>query len=558
MRRKYVFRTVRAMRVRSPAGPVTVRAIAGTHVVLLGMDADPDAAEGLLGFAVRRTDHTEGEAHHLTNFRTFRVNEDLPGGRQSSLVNPFQAFLWGDYDAEPEHVYTYDVTAMYGRPGDLEPGPTATVQVATVSGDRGEQAVHFNRGVAASQAYALRFQNRAPADVPHRAAYKWLSRGLEEALLAFIGQARGPGTGLRAAVYEFQYERVLRAFRVAADAGADVQIVYDAVRRSDDDTDQKNLAAIREAGLESYVVPRKRATIAHNKFIVLLRGKRPEQVWTGSTNLTEGGIFGHSNVGHVVRDATVASSYLQYWSELVGDPARPALREFTDAAIAVPKGRPRRRISRVYSPRTRMDALDWYVRLAEGASSGLFLTAAFGLSEQMAPIFAEDRDYLRYLLLDTERGDIEAVRRDPDNLVVAGGFFGRGGWKDWIEERLTGLNGHVQFMHTKYMLVDPLGDDPLVITGSANWSKNSAQLNDENMLVIRGDPDIADIYLGEFMRIFNHFEIRGRRPRGGRVPDTTRAPRGPRGRLFLHDDDSWARPYYEPGSPKEKERLLFR
>jgi phosphatidylserine/phosphatidylglycerophosphate/cardiolipin synthase-like enzyme len=546
------------MRVRSPAGPVTVQAIAGSYVVLLGIDVTPDCADGLLGFAIRRTDHNEGERHYLTNFRTFKVNADRQERRQSSFFNPFQAFLWGDYGAEPEHVYTYEVIAMYGRPGKLEPGHSAVAHVITESEDRDQHAIFFNRGAAGSQAYAARFHNRSPRDVPYREAYKWLSRGLEEALLRFIGQAHEPGLALRAAVYEFQHERVLRAFRIAADAGADVQIVYDAVPRKADDTAQKNLAAIREAGLEQLTIPRRKARIAHNKFIVFSRRGRPEQVWTGSTNITEGGIFGHSNVGHIVRDRAVAESYLQYWSELAVDPARIDLRAYADTAIAVPRGRPRRRISCVFSPRTGSDALDWYVRIAEGATNSLFLTAAFGLGKQIAPIFSGQRDYLRYLLLDTERGDVEAVRREPGNMVVAGARIGTGGWKDWIEERLTGLNGHVQYMHTKYMLVDPLSDTPVVVTGSANWSEASARINDENMLVIRGDSRVADVYLGEFMRLFNHFELRGRAPRGRRLPATGRSPRGPRGRLYLNEDSRWAESYFEPESSKEKERLLFR
>jgi phosphatidylserine/phosphatidylglycerophosphate/cardiolipin synthase-like enzyme len=545
------------MRARSPDGPVTVHAIAGAYVVLLGIDVAPDAVPGLLGFAIRRTDHTEGEYHYLTNFRTFQVNEGASTERQSSYVNPFQAFLWGDYGAEPEHIYTYQVTAMYGRPGKLEPGPTASAHVVAESEDHSEHAIFFNRGAAGSQGYAQRFENHAPRDVPYREAYKWLSRGLEEALLRFIGQAHEPGFALRAAVYEFQHERVLRAFRIAVDAGADVQIVYDAVSRKADDTDQKNLAAIQEAGLEDHAIPRTKAQIAHNKFVVLLEDGRPEQVWTGSTNITVGGIFGHSNVGHIVRDASVAASYLEYWRTLTGDPARASLREFADAAIEIPSGRPRRRKSCVFSPRTHLDALDWYVRIAEGATSGIFLTAAFGLGKQIAPIFSGQRDYLRYLLLDTEKGDVETVRRDPGNRVVAGARIGTGGWKDWVEECLSGLNGHVQYIHTKYMLVDPLGDDPIVITGSANWSDASSKTNDENMLVIRGDARVADIYLGEFMRLFNHFEMRGRRPRGDRDAAAA-APEGPKGRLHLHEDDGWAKAYYETGTPKAKERLLFR
>lgn len=58
------------------------------------------------------------------------------------------------------------------------------------------------------------------------------------------------------------------------------------------------------------------------------------------------------------------------------------------------------------------------------------------------------------------------------------------------------------------MLVDPLSSNPLVVSGSANFSKASTTDNDENMLIIRGDTRVADIYLGEFMRMYSHFAFR--------------------------------------------------
>ena len=47
---------------------------------------------------------------------------------------------------------------------------------------------------------------------------KWLSRGLFEALVRFIGLA-GDGMGLRAALYEFHYQPVANAFAKAIEAG---------------------------------------------------------------------------------------------------------------------------------------------------------------------------------------------------------------------------------------------------------------------------------------------------------------------------------------------------
>ena len=58
------------------------------------------------------------------------------------------------------------------------------------------------------------------------------------------------------------------------------------------------------------------------------------------------------------------------------------------------------------------------------------------------------------------------------------------------------------------MLVDPLSADPVVVTGSANFSKASTNSNDENMMIIRGNQRVADIYYTEFNRLFNHYYFR--------------------------------------------------
>jgi phosphatidylserine/phosphatidylglycerophosphate/cardiolipin synthase-like enzyme len=53
------------------------------------------------------------------------------------------------------------------------------------------------------------------------------------------------------------------------------------------------------------------------------------------------------------------------------------------------------------------------------------------------------------------------------------------------------------------------GDTPVVVvTGSANWSLSSINANDENLVVIKGSKRVADIYFGEFMRIFAHYRFR--------------------------------------------------
>jgi hypothetical protein len=72
----------------------------------------------------------------------------------------------------------------------------------------------------------------------------------------------------------------------------------------------------------------------------LLNGRKPVAVWTGSTNISAGGIFGHSNVGHVVWDEGVARKYLDYWQRLAANLTPNKLRRPNKAAAPTPRGKP--------------------------------------------------------------------------------------------------------------------------------------------------------------------------------------------------------------------------
>jgi phosphatidylserine/phosphatidylglycerophosphate/cardiolipin synthase-like enzyme len=378
-------------------------------------------------------------------------------------------------------------------------------------------------------------------------------------MLNFIRQANGPDWALRAAVYEFQQDYVLKVLRDVAASGADVRVIFDARETAGDrGPARRNWEAIRAAGIEDLVIPRTKnpSAISHNKFIILLRDGQPVQVWTGSTNLTDGGIFGHSNCGHVVRDPRVAEQYLRYWEKLSGDPemsrrlAEDEIRPWNDAEFAVPQNLPPQGCTVLFSPRSNLDALNWYAERMDAARTAVFLTAAFGVNDQFEEVFEREKDYLRYVMLETEDEDMERLNSQPLNCIAIGNVLVENEFERWLAEQLSDLNRHVKYIHTKYMLIDPLGEDPIVITGSANFSDPSTRRNDENMLLIRGDRRVADLYLTEFIRLFNHFQFRMlARAREATGPENSRS--------FLAPDDSWKTRYYTPGTRQFLERHYF-
>ena len=266
----------------------------------------------------------------------------------STAEHPIQSFLWADYTARANTRYLFRIVPVFGtvKNPKLDEAAAVTLDVtcesefevpADETGIRHD--IFFNRGVIGSQAYAREFGNREPdAENPRSKEMKWLSRGLFEALIDFIGLAED-GMALRAALYEFHYQPVANAFAKAIEAGADVKIVYDA----ESDYKVDNEATITTARLDDYdaVIPRTVSEgIRHNKFIVLLKDAKPVAVWTGSTNISPGGIFGHSNVGHIVWDEGVARKYLDYWQRLADNLTPTKLRAPNKAATPTPAGKP--------------------------------------------------------------------------------------------------------------------------------------------------------------------------------------------------------------------------
>ena len=517
------------MRKRVQQGVLSLHVIAGTYVVLLGFNLPEAECDGLLGFSIHRTDHTENEAYFLEGMKAFaETDPGFPAGSTYSTDDhPIQSFQWADYTAKPGHSYTYTVTARKGTPAALTDFAEVSVTITTESPEGGDQDIYFNRGVAASQAYVRRFGNRAPNLVQNNQAFIWLSRGIYEAMSAFMRPAEPERYTFLIAAYEFHYRPFLDVIRAAANQ-SDVKVIYDARNDPSGDPEKpsltdKNRTAVAEAALGDVSLERRanKSYIAHNKFIVRSKDGVPEAVWTGGTNFSEGGIFGHSNVAHVVEDSAVAAKFKDYWMLLAQDPTNSTLKPQVSALTPIPPGKPPAGTTVLFSPRQGLALLQWYADIARGAQAGLFMTFAFGMNDLWKDVYRTAAAPLRFALMEAktramedgpekeaEERAIDELRRLRENVFAIGAFIRTNQFDGWVKERLTGLNSNVRYVHNKFMLVDPLGDEPLVIAGSANFSEASTDQNDENMLIVKGNRRVTDIYLGEFMRLYSHHAFR--------------------------------------------------
>lgn len=567
------------------------KAISGIRTVLIALDCPEKRRHGLKGFAFERERVAPGgKPKWLRSLKVFKsIVPDPTNARDPQdptkparfYTNdfPIQSFLWGDYGAEPDTTYRYRILPMYGKPGKLTTDAKDEIkfEVRTEKEFDGRHGVWFNRGAIASQKFAEEFGNRPPQNIddPTDLEVVWLSRGLLEACLAYIKDTPA-GDALRVAAYEFTYAPVLKELKNARDRGVDVQIVY---HDTSDAKDAPNETAMATAGLpvndQKTTFNRTNTKIPHNKFIVRLKnGQDPVEVWTGSTNFTPSGFLGQTNVGHRVADKTTAQQYLEYWKILKTDPeladARERAAELTPNPSEVIA---KKSIARLFSPRAKAEMLGWYGRRMLNAASCVCLTAAFGITAKLVAPIAQRRDQMRFVLLEKPPSDTlkKELRKDFTHLIPSygvplGELYTMKNGKPTARKRIEEFEldkwflreehfrpknaGFVFFVHTKFLLIDPLSDDPLVCSGSANFSPNSLLQNDENMLLIRGDTRVADIYLTEFDRIFRHFYFRD-------IANELAAKGNNAKSAFLDESDAWTDSYFKPGRLKTNRRQMF-
>jgi phosphatidylserine/phosphatidylglycerophosphate/cardiolipin synthase-like enzyme len=194
------------------------------------------------------------------------------------------------------------------------------------------------------------------------------------------------------------------------------------------------------------------------------------------------------------------------------------------------------------------------------------MTFAFGMNKEFLPTYLKADGVLRFALMDKEgngrymeqgRKHVAAIRKLPNAVVAVGQNITLNQFDRWLKElsQILKTRENVRWVHTKFMLVDPLSDDPVVITGSANFSDPSTNTNHENMLIISGDTRVADIYLGEFMRQFSSYAFRdaafAATKKGSGSPSKWKPQ-------DLAVDASWLKQgYFAKGSSRSLRRLYF-
>ena len=301
---------------------------------------------------------------------------------------------------------------------------------------------------------------------------RWQS-SMEGRLIERINAAQN---SIHIAAFEFDLTPVAEALIAAKQRGVDVRWVTDDENGFEVDAEpgRGQFALLQQAGIA--VRTDSRSALMHNKFWIF----DGQIVWTGSTNITENGIFKQDNNTIMIHSTEVAIMYEREFQEMWEGQFGPG------------------------SP----SQLSEQSTIVEGTQIQVIFTSEDAAIEQaILPLVNSAQSSVRFLAFSfTDYPLANAmIGRARNGVSVAGVFEKVGSETDASELRTlycaqvpVRQDGNPSFMHNKVIIVD----ERYVITGSLNYSTNAEENNDENVIILE-NPEIAGYYVQEFDRIWN-------------------------------------------------------
>lgn len=532
--------------------------------------APSDFIPGCRGFLLERKRKAASGADKIEKVENrvgFEADKPKSGDRKPSSFWPFQRFNWTDHAVDVGNRVAYRVTAMVdkgsGRP--FKKGPSSGwSEWASLSADAGGGiSCYFNRGLVLSQFVAryLKAKKLTPAKFKSQLKKsvdpkfrKFLEGDLGARLQELLTTAKSDGSELHAALYELDDEKLEDAMIAL---GARLNLVLANGSNKSGDGNAKARKRLNDAGLVTIDRLLKSKGLGHNKFLVFSKAGQPKAVWTGSTNWSTTGLCTQVNNGLLIEDQAVADLFLKQWGRLrdasppVLDPANfPApLVTANDTATTLPVGGAQVtvRFTRTSDGRDMKELRD----IINGANKAIlflmFTPGPSGLHTLAGQRANDPALYVRGVVstlgmtaADNEKNvlDIKLVSSHqtfkPDHYTVVqpqgeGVEFG-----SWIAEvtrkDFLAQVGHA-IVHSKVLVIDPLSANPVVVTGSHNFSGAASTKNDENLVIIRDHPKLAQAYATYVMSVYQHYRFRSY------VRETL--AKGEKPFSYLDDDDKW-------------------
>ena len=224
--------------------------------------------------------------------------------------------------------------------------------------------------------------------------------------------------------------------------------------------------------------------IMHNKFIVIdADSDDPNDpiVWTGATNFTENQMKKDPNNVIIIQDQSLARAYTIEFEEMFNGKFGDEKADNTPKEFLI-NGK---RVELFFSP---SDQINTAIRnTIRTADENIYFGILAFTRNDIAYAFSDEIDEGTEVkgIMDSNDGDYASTHDILDdemgnNLLV----------------NPTGI------FHHKYIIVDEgTNSDPIVLTGSHNWTNSAQYRNDENTVIVH-DGTIANIYYQEFSKRF--------------------------------------------------------
>jgi len=368
---------------------------------------------------------------------------------------------------------------------------------------------------------------------------QFLSGDLRLALLDQLNQALSEKTEIFAALFELSDDELIDAL-CALGKKAHIVLANGSITKKENETgeqarqhdeNEKARAKLITAGVDveehnRFISP---GPLGHNKFLVRMdKSGKSLIAWTGSTNWAPTGLCTQVNNGLLIEDSEIAQIYLDQWNRL--RKAGSAFPKDLTAANSQPKkvggDTPGKLRSTVWFTRASkgmdLDALNDEVKKAQqGILFLMFMPGSAGLFSTVAARSAEPNLYVRGVVseLPNGRGDESAVdvnlidgkNHMPFHLDIIQPEGVKNSFANFAAEvthkQFLGGIGHA-IIHSKVLVIDPFSTDPVVITGSHNFSTSASSKNDENFIIIKGDHDLAEAYAVNILGAYAHYRWR--------------------------------------------------
>jgi hypothetical protein len=239
--------------------------------------------------------------------------------------------MWTDYDVKPNDTVSYMVVPMFMSGTDLvKDTSNASAWSSEVAVSTGKDIeAYFNRGIISSQ-----FMSRQMAALQAKDKSQTLKMTLDDetsAITQFLGGVLAkklsaelntvisdPSLSIYASLYELNDGMVIDAFKKIGPR-LNLILANGAFKTNAVGENDENAALRGELHKTTIKLFDRIVTVghfAHNKFMVFCKNDVPYKVWTGSTNLSQNGMYTQVNNAIIINDPEVAQWYLAEWKQI--------------------------------------------------------------------------------------------------------------------------------------------------------------------------------------------------------------------------------------------------